>query len=85
MPAPNLKQRDPLDDFERRDVTLLGQTKRVFVAGRGPAVIVMTEMPGISPARRALRALRARRGLHGLDAEPVRRPGRVPSRSAAAR
>ena len=49
MPAPNLKLRDPLDDFERRDVALLGQSKLVFVAGRGPAVIVMTEMPGISP------------------------------------
>lgn len=44
-----LDQRDPLDDFDRRDVTLLGQTKLVFVAGKGPAVIVMTEMPGISP------------------------------------
>ena len=27
MPASNLKVRDPLDDFERRDVTLLGQSK----------------------------------------------------------
>ncbi len=49
MPTPNLKVRDPLDDFERRDVALLGQSKLVFVAGTGPAVIVMTEMPGISP------------------------------------
>jgi dienelactone hydrolase len=49
MPAPNLKERDPLDDFERRDVTLLGQSRLVFVAGSGAAVIVMTEMPGISP------------------------------------
>ena len=49
MPASNLKMRDPLDDFERRDVTLLDQSKLVFVAGSGPAVIVMTEMPGISP------------------------------------
>lgn len=40
---------DPLDDFEKRQVTLLGKTKRVYVAGRGPAVIVMSEMPGISP------------------------------------
>jgi len=44
-----MKKRDLLDDFERRDVTLLGQTKLVFVSGKGPAVIVMTEMPGISP------------------------------------
>jgi dienelactone hydrolase len=41
--------RDPLDDFEQRDVTLLGKTRRVHVAGTGPAVIVMAEMPGISP------------------------------------
>jgi len=40
---------DPLDDFTRREITLLGTTKTVYVAGRGPGVIVMTEMPGISP------------------------------------
>ena len=44
---PKITDRDPLTDFERRDVELLGQTKRVFVAGAGPAVIVMAEMPGI--------------------------------------
>lgn len=40
---------DPLDDFERRSITLRGETKGVYVAGTGPAVIVMAEMPGISP------------------------------------
>ncbi|BEP68997.1 dienelactone hydrolase family protein [Variovorax sp. V35] len=40
---------DPLDDFARREITLDGATKAVYVAGTGPAVIVMTEMPGISP------------------------------------
>lgn len=40
---------DPLDDFERRLVTLGGVTKKVYTAGCGPAVIVMAEMPGISP------------------------------------
>jgi dienelactone hydrolase len=49
MSEPDFTRRDPLDDFERRNVTLLGETKLVFVAGKGPAVIVMTEMPGISP------------------------------------
>jgi len=44
-----LDQHDPLADFERRDIHLLGKSKLVFVAGRGPAVIVMSEMPGISP------------------------------------
>jgi dienelactone hydrolase len=47
LPEPSLSRRDPLDDFERREVTLLGQTKRVYVSGKGPAVIVMAEMPGI--------------------------------------
>lgn len=40
---------DPLDDFAQRDVELLGEQKRVHVSGSGPAVIVMAEMPGISP------------------------------------
>jgi dienelactone hydrolase len=40
---------DPLDDFEARTVTLNGVSKVVHVAGNGPGVIVMTEMPGISP------------------------------------
>jgi dienelactone hydrolase len=40
---------DPLDDFARREITLDGVTKVVHVAGSGPAVIVMAEMPDISP------------------------------------
>lgn len=40
---------DALEDFVAREITLNGVTKRVLVSGRGPAVIVMTEMPGISP------------------------------------
>src|SRR3954466_10344816 len=40
---------DPLEDFARREITLDGATKAVYVAGSGPAVIVMAEMPGISP------------------------------------
>lgn len=49
MPARTLTQDDPLDDFEHREFTLQGVTRTVHLAGRGPAVIVMTEMPGISP------------------------------------
>lgn len=45
----NERRDDPLDDFERRDVTIDGVAKAVYVAGGGPAVIVMSEMPGISP------------------------------------
>ena len=49
MPTRSMKQDDPLEDFTRRDITLDGVSKVVYVAGKGPAVIVMTEMPGISP------------------------------------
>jgi len=40
---------DRLEDFEPREITLDGVAKVVHVAGSGPAVIVMAEMPGISP------------------------------------
>ncbi len=49
MPRRNLNEDDPLDDFSARQITLDGITKTVYVGGTGPAVIVMTEMPGISP------------------------------------
>ncbi|CAN5270856.1 dienelactone hydrolase family protein [soil metagenome] len=49
MTARSMQEADPLEDFTRRDITLEGVTKSVLVAGSGPGVIVMTEMPGISP------------------------------------
>lgn len=45
----NIDQDDLLDDFDRREITVNGVAKHVYVQGSGPAVIVMTEMPGISP------------------------------------
>lgn len=47
--ARSMKEDDPLEDFTAREITLDGVAKRVHVAGTGPAVIVMAEMPGISP------------------------------------
>jgi dienelactone hydrolase len=44
-----MKVDDALEDFVAREITLNGMTKNVYVAGSGPAVIIMTEMPGISP------------------------------------
>lgn len=40
---------DPLDDFSVQHLTFLGKSRKTYVAGQGPAVIVMTEMPGIHP------------------------------------
>ena len=47
-PAPTQPE-DALADFHARSYTFEGATKRVHVSGVGPAVIVMAEMPGISP------------------------------------
>jgi dienelactone hydrolase len=40
---------DVYPDFERREITLRGRTKTVFIKGQGRAVIVMHEMPGMHP------------------------------------
>ncbi|GGR55941.1 putative dienelactone hydrolase [Streptomyces roseolus] len=40
---------DPLDDFSCRVVEVEGVGRRVYVTGAGPAVVLMPEMPGISP------------------------------------
>jgi dienelactone hydrolase len=49
MSRQDVKVDDPLHDFSARVVTLDSISKKVWVAGKGPAVIVMAEMPGISP------------------------------------
>src|SRR5688572_13791513 len=51
MPMADLEwnRHDALADFERRELTFGGATRLVYVAGSGPAVIVMSEMPGIYP------------------------------------
>jgi dienelactone hydrolase len=41
---------DPLDDFARGEFTHEGVTHPTFRKGQGPAVIVISEMPGITPA-----------------------------------
>jgi dienelactone hydrolase len=40
---------DPLSDFEKTTFTHDGKTRDVFRKGTGPAVIVMAEIPGITP------------------------------------
>jgi dienelactone hydrolase len=47
--ARSLTEDDLLDDFAPREISLDRVAKRVHVAGAGPGVIVMAEMPGISP------------------------------------
>jgi dienelactone hydrolase len=40
---------DVLEGFEKRQFTFDGKTRDVFRAGSGPAVIVIAEIPGITP------------------------------------
>lgn len=49
MARRSLDEDDRLEDFDPRLVCLEGASKTVHVTGDGPAVIVMSEMPGISP------------------------------------
>lgn len=42
-------QKDPLKDFTRRRVDARGMTRDVFVSGTGPGVIIIHEVPGITP------------------------------------
>lgn len=43
------KEHDSLSDFVSTTFTHEGTTKPVFWLGEGPAILVMTEMPGITP------------------------------------
>ncbi|MFD9903159.1 dienelactone hydrolase family protein [Streptomyces sp. NPDC059063] len=49
MTTKRAQRDDPLDDFSRRVVSIDDISKTVYVAGSGPAVVLMPEMPGISP------------------------------------
>jgi dienelactone hydrolase len=41
---------DPLADFTSEPFRFAGREREVYVAGSGPAVIVLAELPGITPA-----------------------------------
>lgn len=49
MSAPNRRLDDAITDFSRRLVDVEGAVKTVYAGGSGPAVVLMPEMPGISP------------------------------------
>ncbi|MFE3028074.1 dienelactone hydrolase family protein [Nocardia tengchongensis] len=44
-----MEPHDTLQDFTRRGITIDAVTKIVHVSGSGPAVVLMPELPGISP------------------------------------
>jgi dienelactone hydrolase len=44
-----MAEHDPLDDFEHDTFTFEGETKPVFRKGTGPGVVVIAEVPGVTP------------------------------------
>jgi dienelactone hydrolase len=48
--VPQTSSEEVLADFSRAPFTALGHTRNVYRRGEGPCVLVLTEMPGITPA-----------------------------------
>ena len=56
------------EDFDKRELTFQGKTKDVYVSGTGPAVIVMSEIPGIYQLVADFARRVRSEGFHRLDA-----------------
>lgn len=63
-------------DLERRELTLLGETRTVYCTGHGPAVIVMHEAPGLYPEVAELGRLVAAEGLRVYMPSLIGEPGK---------
>ena len=69
-------QSNPYPDLERFDATYDGVTRTVFRGGRGPAVIVMHEVPGLYPAVVAFGRRLIAAGLTTYFPSLIGQPGR---------
>jgi dienelactone hydrolase len=72
---------DDLADFEKTTFTHGGKTRTVFRKGSGPAVIVMAEIPGITPKVAAFARKVADIGCTAVMPHLFGEPGRDPSAS----
>ncbi|HXW33389.1 MAG TPA: dienelactone hydrolase family protein [Acidimicrobiales bacterium] len=70
---------DALEGYESGAFTSEGKTREVFRTGSGPAVIVISELPGITPAVAEFGRKVARQGLSVVLPCLFGRPGRPPS------
>lgn len=68
-----------LAEFSKESVTLLGTTRTVFRTGEGPAVIVIHELPGITPLVAAFARKVAERNLTAVMPSLFGTPGKDPS------
>jgi dienelactone hydrolase len=70
---------DALSDFEQSPFAHAGETRVVYRVGSGPAVIVMSEMPGITPAVAGFARMVATSGLTAVMPHLFGVDGRDPS------
>jgi dienelactone hydrolase len=71
-----MSHRDVLSDFTCESVTLLGETKEVFRIGAGPAIILIPEIPGITPEHAELARRLAAQGYTVVSPSVFGEPGR---------
>lgn len=74
--TPMTSATDPLTDFSCETTTLLGRRHDVYRIGSGPAVIVMTEMPGITPSVADFARRVAARGMTAVLPDLFGTPGK---------
>src|SRR5439155_4969 len=67
---------DVLADFERTEFTAEGKTRDVYRIGSGPGVIVISEMPGITPRVADFGRIVARDGFTAVLPHVFGEPGR---------
>jgi dienelactone hydrolase len=78
-PAP-----DPLAGYVKEDFTAEGKTRDVYRTGRGPAVVVISEIPGITPLVTAFGRRVAAAGCTAVVPRIFGQPGMAPSAVYAA-
>jgi dienelactone hydrolase len=70
---------DPLADFDASEFTYAGETRAIYRTGSGPAVIVISEMPGITPGVAAFAGKVAESGLTAVMPHLFGQDGRAPT------
>ena len=75
---------DPLDGFSRTTFTADGRTRDVYRIGAGPAVVVIAEIPGITPKVAEFARKVAGIGCTAVLPHLFGEPGRAPSGAYAA-
>lgn len=85
MSRPAPQANDDLQDFTRDTFTALGSTRPVYRLGSGPGVIIMAEVPGITPRVAGFARQVAEAGFTAVMPDIVGKAGAAPSLSGLAK